>query len=122
MDIINKLGIFLLQGVVYVPLYTVLFCHFLKYLKVSSHLWKRSLLLAIVTYILITLLGSVFSTFSHVWIGQFIGALMIAYLLTQLLVVPYLNAVLAAMLIVVIGQDISPMVINFVNENLISYI
>lgn len=120
MDISYKLAIFFLRGVVYVPLYAVLFCHFLKYMAVTNKVWKRAFILAIAAYFIVTTLGIVFGVFSHAWIGQFLGALAMAYLLTKILFVSYYNAAIAAILIVIIGQDISPMIINFVNENVIS--
>ncbi|MDH5446875.1 MAG: hypothetical protein OEY52_15105 [Gammaproteobacteria bacterium] len=122
MDILNKFAIFLLQGIVYVPLYAVLFSHFLKYVNVQEKVWQRSFVLAIVTYSLFTVLSLAFGLFTAAWIGYVIGALMIAYVLTKLVVVPYRNAVLASVCIAVIGYDVPRVVFGFINQSLAALI
>ena len=121
MNILDKLVQFLFQGVVYVPIYAVLFYHFLRYVNVTDKVWKRSFILATAAYCILTMLSVIFGVLSAAWIGQFIGALVIAYILTKMLIVPYYNAAAAAIMIAIIGYDVPPLVLKFINENVLSY-
>ena len=121
MDIWYKLGLFLLQGLLYVPLYALLFCHFLKYAKVTDRVWKRSFVLAALAYIMFTALNIGFGIVSAAWIGQVIGALVIAYVLTKLIIVPYRSALVAAFMIAIIGYDVPRLVFGLMNQKVLAF-
>jgi hypothetical protein len=110
----------LIQAIIMVPFYSLLFYLFLKIVKVNEQLWKRAFMLGAVAHAAIVVCSLVLRFIPVPYLNLGVAVMLIAYFLTRVLIIDAGKAVLAAFLVVVLGQLMAGFFITAVLKAMVS--